>query len=254
MLNAFRHHWEEHRRARRWGGSQRGGAQRLSASLGGAPPRRSPQEPLGVAVLNAFRHHWEGHPWLRRWGRGGCRAQRLSASLGGARPLAGHGFAGEVEVLNAFRHHWEGHDRSRATRLPGNYRAQRLSASLGGALGPDGRQDPAALVLNAFRHHWEGHSARVAGVAAAVVCSTPFGITGRGTLPGPAGEAPCPWCAQRLSASLGGAQAAGWGGSIVAVVLNAFRHHWEGHSTWRARSSTALRCSTPFGITGRGTD
>ena len=111
-------------------------------------------------------------------------------------------------------------------------------------------------MLNAFRHHGEGDNQRLTTAHNAVAgCSTPFGITARGTGQG------------RVANVLKG------------VVLNAFRHHGEGDPGAAAalevvragaqRLSASRRggpadggiphrvrkkCSTPFGITARGTE
>ncbi len=157
VLNAFRHHRQDH--AANWAGPprRRHGAQRLSASQ-----TRSPQEagePLVDVgeVLNAFRHHrqdhWSGAPRRGRPARG---AQRLSASQTRSRrkssarspvsvcstpfgitdkitPAAVRVLVSEEAVLNAFRHHRQDHctDAARIRR--------------------------AIKVLNAFRHHRQDH-------------------------------------------------------------------------------------------------
>jgi len=62
------------------------------------------------------------------------------------------------------------------------------------------------------------------------LCSTPFGITARGT------HAPVVLL------------------RCLSVVLNAFRHHSEGDTTRELTSrNIPATCSTPFGITARGT-
>ena len=60
--------------------------------------------------------------------------------------------------------------------------------------------------------------------------------------------------AQRLSASLDSALPCGrLHGGCLCRVLNAFRHHWIRHTITGATNATPIVCSTPFGITGFGT-
>ncbi len=87
----------------------------------------------------------------------------------------------------------------------------------------------AAAVLNAFRHHWEEHTDKGMPTARLSACSTPFGITRRSTPSPPRSPRPASG-AQRLSASLGGAQRS---------ACPSVPHHGV--------------CSTHFGINGRST-
>ena len=226
VLNAFRHHGEGDytRRSAALGVT---GAQRFSASRRGGPQEQQTNDseawcstPFGITargtrrqalldfcedVLNAFRHHGEGDQSSA--GPRDCRAtgaQRLSASrrggpLGGGLPLPLPG------VLNAFRHHGEGDRRDPRCR------------------------GPREQVLNAFRHHGEGDGALLVPKERVGRCSTPFGITARGTsLRAPSGS--WPPCAQRLSASRRGGPL-----EVLHRILG------------------ICACSTPFGITARGT-
>ena len=85
-------------------------------------------------------------------------------------------------------------------------------------------------MLNAFRHHGEGDRKEEREMTKTIMCSTPFGITARGTLAG---------CLVLVGAS---------------PVLNAFRHHGEGdYGNVETLTVPPSGCSTPFGITARGT-
>ena len=160
MLNAFRHHWNLHKKGR---------------------DRRRPAAP----VLNAFRHHWNlHHPstvasgWLRwcstpfgiigiftsRMSSSARRlrcAQRLSASLESSRGWTDRRGPRRDCVLNAFRHHWNLHDLTGGT---GEF-IEGCSTPFG-IIGifthPEPRQLHAAEVLNAFRHHWNLHARALA--------------------------------------------------------------------------------------------
>ena len=154
--------------------------------------------------------------------------------------------------------------------------AQRLSASQRWAYGKIHRRLPCRSVLNAFRHHRGGHEAvhRVADLGPQ--CSTPFGITevgirrrrstrvvdcvlnafrhhrgGHLTI-----ATAISWLMYVLNAfrhHRGGHTQPRQAGAPDRPVLNAFRHHRGGHSRWRVSTSTsAARCSTPFGITEVG--
>ena len=130
-------------------------------------------------------------------------AQRLPASRRGELRGDWHHARHPACVLNAFRHHGEGngagdsalHRRTRAQRLPASRRGERVD--------------------------WGGIGGVVGG------CSTPSGITARGTRPPPAG-ARCSR-AQRLPASR------------------------RGELKLAGKDPEADRCSTPSGITARGT-
>ncbi len=273
VLNALRHHREEHC-ARPSPAATPRRAQRLAASPGGA--RRTDRRPAvvvrcstpcgitgrstaeadrqgeeGAGVLNALRHHREEH-------RGALPLMRVTGWCSTPCGITGRStrarfraHADRARVLNALRHHREEH--SAGSSASASVRcAQRLAASPGGA--PLG-----ALVFVAMG-----------------VCSTPCGITGRSTrsrrpasrrprraqrLAASPGGAPAktrrcsprPRGAQRLAASPGGAQshraarslrgrcaqrlAASPGGALghgaVSLpqqhVLNALRHHREEH-------------------------
>ncbi len=228
MLNAFRHHREEHPLAS--GHAARGcaGAQRLAASPGGARGHHPAAAGALPRVLNALRHHREEHRPARPSRGLHGRAQRLAASPGGAlrRPSP-------VRV--------------------GRARAQRLAASPGGAPGTVGADTSTALCSTPCGITGRSTRRRHTSVSMWAKCSTPCGITGRSTPSDRRRAAPlrvlnalrhhreehstcssaCSprlWRAQRLAASPGGARGAG-----VAVPLD------QGG------------CSTPCGITGRST-
>ena len=153
-------------------------------------------------------------------------------------------------------------------------RAQRLSASLEPSLSRRLLTIPAMPVLNAFRHHWNPHSVEshlvwpgsgaqrlsaslepspevetvdLTPVSSAQRLSASLEPSLRRADCGPAFRP----CAQRLSASL---EPSPWRGSsnssAGALVLNAFRHHWNPHFDSRRPLSHQVRCSTPFGIIG----
>ena len=132
-------------------------------------------------------------------------------------------------------------------------------------------------MLNAFRHHGEGDLAITSFTSGSSrTCSTPFGITARGTDP-ETGD----WKRRKECSTPFGITARGTVEARVAramlYVLNAFRHHGEGDvhgGAAQARHLTVLNafrhhgegdqagsdvtvreneCSTPFGITARGT-
>ena len=82
-------------------------------------------------------------------------------------------------------------------------------------------------MLNAFRHHGQGDSSATDSQCCLMLCSTPFGITARGTGIGLVG-------AERLEVVLNAFRHHGQGdladtssGALVSV-LNAFRHHGQG--------------------------
>src|SRR6218665_3437185 len=131
-------------------------------------------------------------------------------------------------VLNAFRHHGQGNRTATAYRSSWTS-AQRLSASRPGE----------RLTIS---------------VATAVdsPCSTPFGITARGTSTPPC-SASAGGGAQRLSASRPGEHLGLEARQQGLAVLNAFRHHGQGNWVSTQRLQLQLQCSTPFGITARGT-
>ena len=230
VLNAFRHQCEGHTTDPHPNNNSNARAQRLSASMRGAPPgttcRSFPHPercstPFGINargtsgkvewsnlscdVLNAFRHQCEGTKDPRG----------LPVDLG--------------VVLNAFRHQCEGHPSTRSIA------------------------DPSAAVLNAFRHQCEGHldgtTDRTDDVCAQRLSASMRGAPGRTE---PSGTSPTG--AQRLSASMRGARVGhAWRSSEVCPVLNAFRHQCEGHLDFASRRACSAVCSTPFGINARGT-
>ena len=130
-------------------------------------------------------------------------------------------------------------------------------------------------VLNAFRHHGEGDRPSTHSSVSASLCSTPFGITARGTVPvatkrrcglvlnafrhhgeGDTRPQPHPRFGKSCSTPFGitarGTGARGLKG-VTPLVLNAFRHHGEGDQALLELTGTLNTCSTPFGITARGT-
>src|SRR6218665_567420 len=136
----------------------------------------------------------------------------------------------KIPVLNAFRHHGQGNVR----------RLQR-----GAGEGP--------VVLNAFRHHGQGNHQGLARSTAGSVCSTPFGITARGT-----DEPRLNLLA--LGQVLNAFRHHGQGNPHAhhapepePHVLNAFRHHGQGNVGVLIHQAYGNMCSTPFGITARGT-
>ena len=226
MLNAFRHHWIRHPRGRlHWGC--------LCSVLNAFRHHWIRHNNAGnprvtiTNVLNAFRHHWIRHylevsdnlSWIMcstPFGITGFGTPNFFTGItkydACSTPFGITGF-GTWTCLR---------DYSNADC------AQRLSASLDSAhqrRGSDNQQGP---VLNAFRHHWIRHTVGLTGPRAGKVCSTPFGITGFGTVRSPPRPA-------------------------VAFVLNAFRHHWIRHIPEAGVDNISLGCSTPFGITGFGT-
>src|SRR5437773_2267316 len=136
-----------------------------------------------ISVLNAFRHHRNSHdrssrrsPRLRR-----C-AQRLSAS----------------SEFTLSRSSKSSPSNSCAQRLSASSEftlfmfplffvspicAQRLSASSEFTLLKMKNPSIGVYVLNAFRHHRNSHSRVTCTCAAALRCSTPFGIIGIHTFP-----------------------------------------------------------------------
>ncbi len=240
--------------AARWARSpaRRRRAQRLSASPGGAPTicpaGRTPCQcstPFGITGRSTCqRPSWPHHgvPCSTPFGITGrsttaslpkpgtmtSSAQRLSASPGGARRRRGP-LPPVDPVLNAFRHHREEH-------------AQRRAAAAGRA----------RHVLNAFRHHREEHNLPAIARSLAVGCSTPFGITGRSTRPVSA-----PWsapaCAQRLSASPGGALSTFCALPVLAWSAQRLSASPGGAPLPDLIVALVGLCSTPFGITGRST-
>src|SRR5690349_10121340 len=84
------------------------------------------------------------------------------------------------------------------------------------------------------------------------MCSTPFGITARGTEGALAGL--------RRDVGVNAFRHHGQGNPRRAAhsyppghVLNAFRHHGQGNSAGAVQGHLFVACSTPFGITARGT-
>ena len=161
------------------------------------------QRHQGRGVLNASRHHGKGdtsYPWC-----------------------------GKLDVvLNASRHHGKGDG-----EIVGIYNS-------------------VDWVLNASRHHGKGDCPRTPG-------SLPSSSAQRLSASRQGGRAsswptPTPFSAQRLSASRQGGLAAPERGSRLERVLNASRHHGKG-DLWESRTplSCQPKCSTPLGITARGT-
>jgi len=159
-----------------------------------------------VLVLNAFRHHWNSHPYL-------TTSRTVPQS-----------------VLNAFRHHWNSHG-----AVACKPRRDRTCSTPFGIIGiHTGRHPDAPLLLSA--------------------CSTPFGIIGIHTSSNESRTSKASG-AQRLSASLEFTHPLDSGSNppdidraqrpsasleftphqstfhaMLAVVLNAFRHHWNSHT------------------------
>ncbi len=109
-------------------------------------------------------------------------------------------------------------------------------------------------------------------------CSTPLGITARGTKPFTTGKAAEVLCSTPLGITARGTRLQRGAQGLGVLVLNASRHHGEGDpspSWWAPTSSTCAQrlsasrrggqsarplrmggkdvCSTPLGITARGT-
>ncbi len=250
MLNALRHHREEHRRSRSRSPTTPG-AQRLAASPGGAPGRLADRH-RHRGVLNALRHHREEHPWTSGLGRSRHLVLNALRHHREEHRTPRQTLRQTPRVLNALRHHREEH---RAPWACAQERDLRVNALRHHREEHDGRSSLLVSnlkVLNALRHHREEHAGEKAGAFVfQVLCSTPCGITGRSTR--------------------GSAAAA-----VEGEVLNALRHHREEHKRHRPacgrcsraqrlaaspggallnRDATAanIKCSTPCGITGRST-
>ncbi len=156
VLNAFRHHWNLHRRVNRRAASAGGcstpfgiiGIFTLQESLAGINSTQKCSTPFGIIgiftlifsaflpnilVLNAFRHHWNLHA---RPGILTRLAQLMCSTpfgiIGIFTRAVCYALARHI-VLNAFRHHWNLHRRR------------------------DVDSRAASSVLNAFRHHWNLH-------------------------------------------------------------------------------------------------
>ncbi len=298
VLNAFRHHCGQHR---------------LVVDL--RPFLLRCSTPFGITAVNTSNSSamivapkWCSTPFgiTAVNTRGGAsyhgpnsRAQRLSASLRSTRrgPRTCSTFR---RVLNAFRHHCGQHSTCEASmprlsmcstpfgitavntrrRRSGRRQtgcAQRLSASLRSTRPGPRPSTPVprgAQRLSASLRSTLGTWGYIA--AAAIPCSTPFGITAVNTS-GVCGGKVAHFCAQRLSASLrstpdrdrsrrregvvlnafrhhcGQHNAADERAAADGMVLNAFRHHCGQHVVRSVAGSSARRCSTPFGITAVNT-
>src|SRR6218665_17673 len=135
--------------------------------------------------------------------------------------------SGTRAVLNAFRHHGQGNGRGDVgVGVCG--RAQRLSASRPGEQPTKTRKYFAKL------------------------CSTPFGITARGTAPARRGKTPH-LGAQRLSASRPGEPFMRRATSSVCSCSTPFGITARGTADPQYQEFFPVKCSTPFGITARGT-
>src|SRR6218665_181114 len=250
VLNAFRHHGQGNRTATAYRSSWTS-AQRLSASRPGERLTISVATAVDSPCSTPFGITARGTRTPPCSASAGGGAQRLSASRGGELGL--HPAAPTpAPVLNAFRHHGQGN----------------------GLL--CGAQDEQAHVLNAFRHHGQGNHRGNSPGRRIHQCSTPFGITARGPSTC-ATSASTPPSAQRLSASRPGERPRGAMGPSrrSAQRLSASRPG----EPWPIRITSSRRpcaqrlsasrpgelleadsffvnmpkCSTPFGITARGT-
>ncbi len=130
--------------------------------------------------------------------------------------------------------------------------AQRLSASRKGGQEQRPARDCGAGVLNASRHHGKGDSAARATSKRREMCSTPLGITARGTLHD---RVQALVCRQVLNASRhhGKGDHDAHCGQPRLLVLNASRHHGKGDKMPPTPPKQHSTCSTPLGITARGT-
>ncbi len=208
--------------------------------------------PPAPQVLNASRHHGKGDPRQPSFRTARRCAQRLSASRQGG-PGQWRQPIPWLPVLNASRHHGKGD----ASALANEYGLDDLVLN---ASRHHGKGDTAGTrhrhrhhhVLNASRHHGKGDLSEFVKNPSDPKCSTPLGITARGTLLVRARtRRTC--CAQRLSASRQGGHVQDRRPDRGGRVLNASRHHGKGdlRLAWSPVEGTA--CSTPLGITARGT-
>jgi len=131
VLNAFRHHWNSHERARHI--------------------RR-----MGAIVLNAFRHHWNSHTLRRECSSNSTTCSTPFGIIGIHTCLRLGYLARGDRVLNAFRHHWNSHAAAGQVHHPGcvlnafrhHWNSHKLTRRV---------LKEMAKVLNAFRHHWNSH-------------------------------------------------------------------------------------------------
>ncbi len=252
MLNAFRHHRQDH-----WEITGDPAAPRSCSTPFGITDKITVGE-IGpgrhrAEVLNAFRHHRqdhvEGHP-------------RDDAGLQCSTPF---GITDKITIgqqlpaaaIPECSTPFGITDKITSQAVPGPEaveRAQRLSASQTRSRPPasPARSD-GACVLNAFRHHRQDHSGDAYTLTNPSVCSTPFGITDKITFMDLFTSRPRTSRAQRLSASqtrsrdprahpgavliraqrLSASQTrspkAGVADEGPVKVLNAFRHHRQDH-------------------------
>ncbi len=220
MLNALRHHREEHR----LDAPPRHPERVCSTPCGitgrstSRPPLTTPIGPTCSTPCGITGRSTSSSATARAPRR---RAQRLAASPGGApqpplhsqattlscstpcgitgRSTCADAWAGPGgalgEVLNALRHHREEH----ATTLSKDERAAMCSTPCGitgrSTRHPPGRRRHRHCVLNALRHHREEDSSGTAASSSSgEVCSTPCGITGRSTISIRAAFEPLPEC------------------------------------------------------------
>ena len=185
------------------------------------------------------------------------------------------GFTHHERVLNALRHQWFRH--GTATARWGVWRgAQRLTASMVSAHAYRLRGICLFLVLNALRHQWFRHPHPPLPLPIHLLCSTPYGINGFGTVISPYRDSADDSCstpygingfgtgnggtaatlrhrAQRLTASMVSAPVTQFFSRTAIAVLNALRHQWFRHAPSLVRNSLVKPCSTPYGINGFGT-
>src|SRR6185312_10924327 len=201
-----------------------------------------------------------------RYLRAGFGAQRLSASLEfthspqqdvfprvimcstpfgiiGIHTIAEERELPDCPVLNAFRHHWNSHSLFQPRKLPTPC-AQRLSASLEFTLFRIFLIVSQRLVLNAFRHHWNSHALPVTLFTSIVLCSTPFGIIGIHTHKAAGHSTKCLVLCSTPFGIIGIHTLSRDNGYLVFwCVLNAFRHHWNSHTSEGRAHRCVVACA-----------
>ncbi len=233
------------------GGLDSSCAQRLSASRQEGRTHL-PTQGNHQVVLNASRHHGKGDPVadafeIISWR---CSTPLGITARGTGKPRA---FDQPRGVLNASRHHGKGDWRSGRTISTARGSAQRLSASRQGGHPYLLGQASADMCSTPLGITARGTQVLLNLAKADALCSTPLGITARGT-PRPRRRRPSPLGAQRLSASRqGGPRLSG-----ARMLRNGCAQRLSASRQGRPEPawvsfSHASPCSTPLGITARGT-
>ncbi len=249
VLNAFRHHRQDHARAYAWdvagiacstpfGITDKITTRRPSDSSGSV----TCSTPFGITdkitlallggqplahVLNAFRHHRQDH----------------ERELQRDRHLR--------HVLNAFRHHRQDHWSSESRPRPS--RVCSTPFGITDKITPASRRRRSLIACSAQRLSASQTRSRPGNAGKArdwPMCSTPFGITDKITPPEDLHHLPAA-SAQRLSASQTRSQVGAWGRPQAMECSTPFgitdkitRRQMSGHPS-------AAACSTPFGITDK---